>query len=138
MGISFRILKFQGICGDKICIVFDESAWVDDTINPLSSGDLKMVIAFWANLQISFDDPSINDFITRIAFDPKVFGELKLLPIPLFFFLFFLLKPSHLFSSSLLSNGVNKTNKLGARSQCIQFLSGRFRMVESHPTPWYC
>jgi hypothetical protein len=62
-----------------------------------------MVVAFWANLQVPFDDLSINDFITRIAFNPKVFGESELLPIPLFFlfFFFFLLKPGHLFGPFL-------------------------------------
>jgi hypothetical protein len=62
-----------------------------------------MVIAFWADLEISLDDPSIDHFITRITFDPKRFGDLDLLAAPLLFilFIFFLLKPGHPFQSSL-------------------------------------
>jgi hypothetical protein len=61
-----------------------------------------MVVAFWTNLEVSFDNLSVDDLITRIAFNPKMVGELPFFPF-LFFsllFLFFLFKPRHFFKSS--------------------------------------
>jgi hypothetical protein len=102
MGVPFRIFEFQWIFRDEIDIVFDEGARINDTINPPPSRDLKMVVAFWANLEISLDDPSIDHFITRITFDPKRFGDWALLAAPLFFlFVLFLFKPGHPFQPSL-------------------------------------
>jgi hypothetical protein len=52
-----------------------------------------MIVAFWANLKVPFDDLPIDDLVTGVAFHPKMVRGLRLLS---FLFLFFiLLKPGH-------------------------------------------
>jgi hypothetical protein len=62
-----------------------------------------MVVALGTNLKIPLNDLPIDDFITRVAFHPKLVRGLQFLSLLFFLFLFLtFFKPGHLLRSSCL------------------------------------
>ncbi len=104
VAVSFEIFEFQEIGRGKVCIRLDKRAGIDQALDSLARRDLKMVVTFWTNLKISFDDLPVDEFIAGIAFQPKIVGKFDFFPtVPFaFFLLLFLLlltffEPGHFF-----------------------------------------